>query len=138
MSERGYDIRAVRFHRLVIGLILLAGFVFSYTPLVIAALILLLIFLLFSPRFSPLYRLYFVLRGVNEVRCDCDPGEVRFSCLLALAIVAVGSIMHLFGHESLGMFFIFIAAVLSVVAGATGFCLGKLVYVWLRKGVTGA
>lgn len=138
MNNLRYDLRAVRFQRLIIGLILLAGFVFSYIPLVVAALILFLIFLIFPPRFSPLYRLYFAFKGVNEVGCDCDPGEVRFSCLLGTVIVVVGVIMYLFGHGYMGMFFIFIAAVLSVIAGTTGFCLGKLVYVWLRKGVTGA
>ncbi len=127
-----YDMRAVRFQRACYGIVLLFAFVFDNIYLAVAALVLMVLFVILPPDFVPLYRAFFLITGKKPLYCDCSPDEVRFSSVFGSFVLGTGLLVYLLGHKQTGNTIIFLVAFLSVVAGVADFCLGRLVYVWLK------
>lgn len=128
------DQNAVKFQRLIYGFLLLLAFIFEYMPLVVIVGLLMLLFLWLPLNKSPTYRLYYLLFPTISVEpCSCDSAEARFARGLGSGLLTMAFILNLLGISTIAWLLVLAVAVLSLIAGSTGFCLGNLIYAWLRQ-----
>lgn len=128
------DQNAMKFQRLVYGFLLLLAFLFDYIPLVLCVGLLMLAFIWLPLKYSPTFLLYQLIPHPPSVQsCTCDSPAARFACGLGSCLLGVSYGLNLGGMETSGWVLVVAVAVLSLIAGTTGFCLGNLVFAWLRK-----
>ncbi|RME64938.1 MAG: hypothetical protein D6778_07115, partial [Nitrospirae bacterium] len=125
------------FQRLSVGTILLVGFVLDYWGLVFFVTLLLGVFLVLPPEFSPFYRLYLSIKGKERTSCACVGTEVRAGCIFGISLLALALVFKSLNLPGLARPLVFLVSALSIVAGVSDFCLGWAVYLLLKRAFSG-
>ncbi len=125
--------RAIKLQRLLFGILLLIAFVFNWSPLVILVAVLMLLFIFAPMKYSPFYRIYFVCSRETADERMCSEGETSFACGLGGFVLAFAVYLDFTGVNTVAWILVVLVAGMSLLAGTTGFCLGSLVYAWLKR-----
>ncbi len=132
-AERDYT--GNKFQRLVFGLLLLLAFVFDQILIVGAVALLMIIFTFVPICYSPIYRLHRYFNSTSQLPIVCveNSKEEAFACSLGAFFLISGIVCYYLGPDQIAWSLVIIVAVLSLLAGTVGFCLGSLIYFWLKK-----
>jgi len=124
----------IKRQRLVFGVLLLIAFFGGWTWLVFVVCVLMFIAAAVPPQYSPLYRLCSlgteqpVLNG-----CGCRHQETSFACILGGFVLGITIVFFYHGYVRLAWGLVVFVGSLSLLAATTGFCLGNLVFAWLKR-----
>ncbi len=121
-----------KFQRLIFGILLLAAFIVDGITLVAVIAILMVILAIIPWRYSPTYLLHRLHSPAPPKMYEPDSSEAAFACCLGAFFLLVGLVCHYFGMENLAWTLVLIVAVLSLLAGTVGFCLGSFIFLWLK------
>jgi hypothetical protein len=132
-NAASHNPRAIKFQRLLFGILLLVAFVFNWLPPVILVAALMLLFTFVPMKYSPFYRLYLVLSRETEDGCLCSKGETSFTCGVGGAVLSLAVYLDFTGVNTVAWILTVLVAGMLLLAGTTGFCLGSLVYAWLER-----
>lgn len=124
--------QVVKFQRLIFGLSLLVAFVFSWLPLVILVAVLMLFSSFLPTRFLPLYRIFLVFNPETEDVCLCNRGGT-FACGVGGLILVLAVFFDIINQQAIAWSLIVVVAAMLLIAATTGFCLGSLVYEWVKR-----
>jgi hypothetical protein len=132
-----FDCDAVKFQRLMQGVLLLTAVLFQWMLLVYLTFLIMLVGVCYSPRYAPFAFLYYrflrpIFKPVRvEEACPVDLQAERFACTLGTSFLALAIVLNYYGYQA-AWIFVGVVAALSLLAGTVGFCLGSLIYTWLR------
>jgi uncharacterized protein DUF4395 len=138
-TPKPIDPRGPRFNQGAITVLLLAGFLTDFRPIVPIIGVVLLLGAAFGPRYGPFLRLYAdVVRPRLSPPAELeDPRPPRFAATIGVAFLAAASAAFAAGSTGLGWGLGLIVAALAGLAATTGICVGCEVYLFLarRRGV---
>ena len=138
-APKAIDPRGPRFNQGTITVLLLAGFLLDWRPVVPIIGLVLLLGATFGPRYGPFLRLYADvikprLSPPSELE---DPRPPRFAAAVGVAFLVASTLAFAAGQFGLGWALALIVAALAGLAATTGICVGCEVYLFLarRRGV---
>jgi hypothetical protein len=129
---------SLKFQRLMQGGLLLLALIFKSMPLVYFVFLVMGTAACFGHKlalFSILYaKIIKPTKSTQEKRCDCNPdkSEQRFACALGSFFLLMAIILSHFNFP-FGWVFVGLVSALSLLAGTTNFCLGSLLFVFVRS-----
>ncbi|MFN2606646.1 MAG: DUF4395 domain-containing protein [Acidimicrobiales bacterium] len=133
------DPRGPRVNQAAVAVLLLAGFVADWRPVVALVALVLLAGAAFGPRYGPFLRLY---ADVVKPRLGPpteleDPRPPRFAASVGVAVLALSGVAFLAGWPALGWALALLVAALAGLAATTGLCVGCEIYLLVahRRGV---
>jgi hypothetical protein len=127
--------KAIKFQRLVLGILLFISYVFQFIPMVIFVGIIILASSLLKIKYTPFFQLY--IRIINpapetlsseESKCLCDTGADRFASMIGFILLTAGIVLFYSGKPGIIWVLALIVGTLLALAGTTGFCIGTALY----------
>lgn len=118
----------------VTGFLLLLVVFTKFFPLLYLIFLVNLMAMIFTEPFAILIRIYRPLTEEDRQQGmrPADKSELRFIYSLATTFTGIAIILNFLGHQNLSMAVILMCVVIFLLAAA-GFCLGRIIYVFLRK-----
>ena len=63
----------------------------------------------------------------------CESGMVCFTCTLGAVLLSASLLLFALGYQSICWGLVLVVAILSIFGGVNDFCLGTLVYLWIKN-----
>ena len=138
--DTGFEMEAVKFQRLMQGVVLLTALFFKSMLLVYFMILIMVAGIIFTAKHAPFALVYKRLVKSDEtsktIEGGLDLSAERFACSLGTSFLLLAAALNYYNYEGLAWVVVGVVTALSLLAGTVGFCLGSAIYYEIKGKLT--